>query len=267
MEKTQCTTVELEKGIMDVYDFGAIKLHAYRTDDFITDECFLVEKGGNCFMIEAPCFYDNIAQLEKYISDKGLNYEGAVIAYHGAGASFKKGCKVYSTRKADDYNHNGGGAGLVKNFTGAFGAAFDNAIYTTTDFIEGDTLTLCGVEMKITETSEAFDIEIPEINVVYTHMLGHDVHSIVAGSGHADAIIAVLESYIRKNIGLVLTSHYVVENLEDVKTKIAYLNGLKSIAIKNSDAVAFKSAVQKAYPTYSGLNYLDMSAGFFFPGK
>ena len=37
---------------------------------------------------------------------------------------------------------------------------------------------------------DAFDVEIPEINAVYTHMLGHDCHSIVAGAGHADALIA-----------------------------------------------------------------------------
>ena len=49
-------------------------------------------------------------------------------------------------------------------------------------------------------------------------MLGHDVHSIVAGSGHVDA-------------------------------------------------AGFKAAVQSAYPNYSGLNYLEMSAGMFFPEK
>ena len=140
-------------------------------------------------------------------------------------------------------------------------------IYTTTDFIEGDSFTLCGIQMKITQTQEAFDIFIPEINVVYTHMLGHDVHSIVAGSGHADVIISVLESYIQRNVGLILTSHYVVENLEDVKMKIEYLKGLKNIAVKNADAAGFKVAVQSAYPKYSGLNYLEMSAGMFFPGK
>ena len=267
MEKTQFKSVQLSKGVMEIYDFGSIKLHAFKTNDLITDECFLVEKDKHCFMIESPCFYDNIRELEKYISDNDLKYEGAVIAYHGAGASFMKGSKVYSTKNADDYNHKGEGAGLIFNFAGAFGEAFDNSIYTTTDFIEGDSFTLCGIQMKITQTQEGFDIFIPGINVVYTHMLGHDVHSIVAGSGHADAIISVLESYIQRNVGLILTSHYVVENLEDVKMKIEYLKGLKNIAVKNVDAAGFKAAVQSAYPKYSGLNYLEMSAGMFFPGK
>lgn len=264
MEKTQFTSVQLSKGVVEIYDFGSLRLHAYKTNDLISDECFLVEKDKNCFMIESPCFFDNISELEKYISDSGMKYFGAVIAYHGAGASFMKGSKVYSTQNADDYNHNGGGAGLVSNFAGAFGKEFDSSLYATTDFIDSDTLSLCGVEMKITKTSEAFDIFIPEINAIYTHMLGHDVHSIVAGSSHADAIISVLESYIQKNIALILTSHYVVENLEDVKTKIEYLKNLKNIAIKNADAVSFKNAVQSAYPKYSGLNYLEMSAGMFF---
>ena len=47
-----------------------------------------------------------------------------------------------------------------------------------------------GIDFVIHQTAEAFDVEIPEINAVYTHMLGHDCHSIVAGAGHADAIIA-----------------------------------------------------------------------------
>ncbi len=264
MEKTNCKTITLAKGQMDVYDFGTVKLHAYKTNDLITDECFLIEKNGKAFLIESPCFFDNIAELEKYIAGLGVEYVGTVIAYHGAGATFMKGKPVYSTKNSDDYNHNGGGAGLVNNFAGAFGEAFDKSIYTTTNFIDDNTLTLADVELKITRSQEAFDIEIPEINAVYIHMLGHDVHSIVAGSGHADALIAQLDDFIARNISLILTSHYTVENLEDAKTKIAYLSDLKNIAVKNADAVAFKGAVQKKYANYAGLNYLDMTAGLFY---
>ncbi len=267
MEKTNFKSVALTKGVMEVYDFGKVKLHAYKTNDFITDECFLLEKNGKAFLIESPCFFDNIRELENYIAENKLNFEGTLVAYHGAGATFMKGSKVYSTKNADDYNHNGGGAGLVANFTKAFGESFDNSIYTTTDFIEGDTLTLADIELKLTRTNEAFDIFIPEINAVYTHMLGHDVHSIVAGSAHADAIISVLDGYIQNKIDLILTSHYVVENLEDVKTKIEYLKDLKNIAAKNPETTLFKNAVQKKYPSYSGLNYLDMTSGMFFPAK
>lgn len=105
---------------------------------------------------------------------------------------------------------------------------------------------------------------IPEINCVYTHMLGHDCHSIVAGAGHADAIITQLEGYERDGFDLVLTSHYTPEDLKDVRAKISYLEDLKSIAEANGDAESFKAEVSERYPEYAGDNYLDMTAGFFF---
>lgn len=120
------------------------------------------------------------------------------------------------------------------------------------------------MEFLIKQTADAFDVEIPEINAVYTHMLGHDCHSIVAGAGHADAMIAELRSYIAKGYALILTSHYTPEDLKDAQTKIDYLENLKRIAAGCKNADEFKAEVGKQYPQYSGQNYLDMTAGFFF---
>ncbi len=96
-------------------------------------------------------------------------------------------------------------------------------------------------------------------------MIGHDCHSIVAGAGHADALIANLQGYLDKGIEIFLSSHYVPETRKDVETKIAYLNDLKAIASECGSGTEFKEKVMAKYPNYSGLNYLDMSAGFFFP--
>ncbi len=96
-------------------------------------------------------------------------------------------------------------------------------------------------------------------------MLGHDCHSIVAGEAHADTIINELKNYKAKGYKLVLSSHYTPETLKDVDTKIAYLEELKKIAKECSKADEFKEKVKIKYPEYSGLNYLDMTAGFFFP--
>lgn len=93
---------------------------------------------------------------------------------------------------------------------------------------------------------------------------GHDCHSIVAGTAHADALIAQLKSYLDKGYTLVLTSHYTPEDLKDVETKIAYLEDLKAVAAGCKNAAAFKAEVQRRYGAYSGENYLDMTAGFFF---
>lgn len=262
MNKNTFTAVKLAKGEMNVYDFGGVKLHAYKTNDFIDDEVFIVEKNGKAVVIESPCFFDNCTELSEYLKD--LEVEGIFVAYHGAGASFLPDVSKYATPNAKEYSENGDGKALIDNFTNAFGAAFDSSVHKITNVIGEGKITLAGIDFIITKTAEAFDIEIPEINAVYTHMLGHDCHSIVAGAGHADAIIAQLNGYIKNGTDLILTSHYTPEDLKDAETKIAYLEDLKAIAARCGNADEFKAEAKKNYPDYSGENYLDMTAGFFF---
>ena len=69
MKKNTFTTVQLTKGGLHIYDFGAIKLHAYKTNDFIDDEVFVIEKNGKAVIIESPCFFDNNAELAEYLKD------------------------------------------------------------------------------------------------------------------------------------------------------------------------------------------------------
>lgn len=262
MNKNTFITVKLEKGEMNIYDFGNIKLHAYKTNDFIDDEVFIIGKNGKAVIIESPCFFDNNNELEQYLND--VEVEGMLIAYHGAGGTFLPNVPKYATQNAVEYSENGGGKNLINNFTGAFGEIFDNAVHKITDVICEGRVTIADIDFVIRQTPEAFDIEIPEINTVYTHMLGHDCHSIVAGTAHADAIITQLKEYIEKGYDLILTSHYTPEDLKDAETKIAYIENLKNIVEKCSNSEEFKFEVQKQYPAYSGENYLDMTAGFFF---
>ena len=264
MNKNAFQKVKLVKGEMNLYDFGGIRLHAYKTNDFIDDEVFLIEKDGKVAIIESPCFLDNNRELAQYIKDARLTVSGMLLAYHMAGATFLPEVPKYATHNADAYGHNGGGAALIQNFTNAFGEIFDGSIHTVTNFIEDGPLTLAGIRFMIHKTPDAFDIEIPEINAVYTHMLGHDCHSIVAGAAHADALIRQLQGYLDAGIGLVLTSHYTPEDLKDVQTKIDYLQELKALAAASKDKEAFQAAVKSKYPNYSGENYLDMTVGFFF---
>lgn len=264
MNKNTFAKVALKKGEMNVYDFGAIKLHAYKTNDLIDNEVFIVEKNGKAVVMESPCFFDNNQELEQYISGRKMKAEGMLVAYHGAGANCLKDVPKYATQNAKEYSENGGGKALIDNFTAAFGEAFDSSVHKITNIINEGKVTIGGIDFIITPTQEAFDIEIPEINAVYTHMLGHDCHSIVAGAGHADAIIAQLKGYIAKGYDLILTSHYTPEDLKDAETKIAYLENLKEIAAACKSADEFKEKINTRYNNYSGGNYLDMTAGFFF---
>ena len=262
MNKNTFTTVNLKKGEINIYDFGDIKLHAYKTNDFIDDEVFIVEKNGKAVIIESPCFFDNNKELTEYLKD--VEVEGMLIAYHGAGATFLPDVPKYATQNAVDFSKNGGGKALIDNFTNAFGEIFDKSIHKITNVVEAGNVTIGGIDFVIKQTADAFDVEIPEINAVYTHMLGHDCHSIVAGAEHADAMIEELRSYIEKGYDLILTSHYTPENLKDAQTKINYLENLKKIAASVGNADEFKAEVKKQYPAYSGQNYLDMTAGFFY---
>ena len=262
MNKNTCASIKLQKGEMKVYDFGGMKLHAYKTNDFIDNEVFIFEKNNNAVILESPCFFDNNEELAQYL--RSVSVKGMLVAYHGAGGTFMPGVAKYATQNAVSYSETGGGKALIDSFAGAFGEIFDSSLHKITNIIGEGQVTIGGIDFIIKQTGEAFDVEIPEINAVYTHMLGHDCHSIVAGAAHADDIIAQLQAYIQKGYDFILTSHYTPEDLKDAQTKIDYLESLKSIAAGCANAVEFKAAVQKRYPDYSGENYLSMTAGFFF---
>ncbi len=267
MKKTDYTTVKLEKGEMNVYDFGTVSLHVYKTNDFMDDEVFILVKNGKGVCIELPCFHDNIAELAEYIERNNIELVAKFVAYHAAGATFMPNVGSYATESSNVYNTVGGGAGLVNNFTNAFGKIFDNGLVKADNIISDGEIVLGGIRFIIKSNSDAYDIEIPEINCVYTHMMGHDCHSIVAGKEHADSIISQLEHYMQKGFDLILTSHYTPEDLKDVQTKIAYLKTLESLSSDCKTAEEMKEKMLAKFPDYSGLNYLDMTVGMLFPKK
>lgn len=264
MNKNTFTTVSLDKGIMHIYDFGAVKLHAYKTNDFIDDEVFILEKGGRAVILESPCFFDNNWELDAYIKKQQLSVSGMLLAYHMAGATFLPEVPKYATKNAEEYGHQSGGAALIQNFSQTFGEAFDASIHTITDYLVEGTVEIGGITFEIIPTPEAFDLNIPEIHAVYTHMLGHDCHSIVTNQSHAENMIAQLQGYQKSGVDLILTSHYTPEDQKDVAAKIAYLQELKTLAARCKTAEEFQSAMKQQYPNYQGENYLDMTVGFFF---
>jgi hypothetical protein len=265
MKQKNYRTIGLPKGAVRVYDLGEAKLHAYQTNDPMADEVFILEKNGRALIIETPCFTDNIAELTEYLDSLPARVEAKLLCYHLAAASFLPDIPVYATQNADDFAHIGGGKALVDGFAKAFGAAFDTSIPTVTHTLAAGPVELAGFTLEIVPSQDAFDIEIPALGLVYIHMLGHDCHSIVAGAGHADALIMQLKDLISRGFDLILTSHYTPEGLQDARAKVDYLKALKTLAASSPNAAAFKKSVLKKYPAYTGENYLDMTAGLFFP--
>lgn len=177
MNKTADRTVALDKGRVDVYTKNGVTLYAYQTRDLIDNEVFVLAKKGRGVVIELPCFFDNIRELTDFLKSKGVTVEAKFVAYHAAGASFLPEVPAYGTESSVAYNTTGGGAGLVANFKNAFGDSFDPAICEVDHVLEEGEIELAGIRFVVKPNAEAFDLEILEINCVYTHMMGHDCHS------------------------------------------------------------------------------------------
>ena len=257
--------INLKKGFVDIYNFGDIKLHAYQTNDLMYDESYILENKDNVLLVEFPAFYDNLEEFEEYVKGLNKNIVGKVFSDHPNGGTIFKDVRGYASSGTIKSMKEGTINNLVTGFETSFGGAFAKEYHNITDILRDNKVNIGGFELNITYHDENIEIEFPQINCVYTHMLGHDCHSIVAGENHANIIIEQLKGYKEKGYNLILSSHYTPETLTDVDTKIAYLENIKKIARESKNINEFKEEVKREYPNYSGLNYLDMTAGYFFP--
>ena len=266
MKAMNAESQQLKNGTMNVIECGDLNIRVYNTNDAIQDQAIILDKDGKGVVLELPCFHNNIEELTGYIKDKKLEIVGKLVSYHAAGSTFLPDVKNYLTPSSKAYNTDGEGANLVKNFSGIFGGSFDSGIVNNGEELKAGPMNIAGIDLEIIPNGDAFEVYIPAAKAVYVHMIGHDCHSIVAGPGHADAIIANLQGYLDRGTEIFLSSHYVPESREDVETKIAYIQRLKEIASASKDGKEFKAKVEEEFKGYSGGNYLDMTVGFFFKG-
>ena len=257
------TTTELGIGTMQVYDFGDVKLHAYKTNDAIDDECFLIESANELVALEAPGFKDTIVEFRAYIDSLGKPLNNVLLAYHPAGAeTLSDSANYIATAGAEAAQQEGGSVkGLIDGFVESFGDSYDGTIPTVTEVVEPGTLTIDGVDYVITEGLDGFDVAISTINCVFAHMVGADVHNIMPSIEATDALAAQMQSYIDADYTLILSSHYVPETIEAAHTKLAYAQKIKELAESCDNAEDFIAAVNAEFPDYAGGNYLEMTAG------
>ena len=261
------TAVKLSKGEVTVYDFGSIKLHAYKTKDVLSDECYVFEGKDGLVLLESTAFKENVQELNNYMKSLKKPLQGMFLSYHSNGYNTYPEVPIYATEKAlASWKENGGVAALTNNFVQAFGDTVDaNLPAKATIVKDGDTVKVAGIDFKILPTpDEDYSVEIPAIGVVYRHMLGSKVHNILPSIAYIDAEIADMEKYQQEGYGLILTSHYVPEGQEAVKEKLRYLRKVKELAGQSKDKADFIRQVKANFPTYEGDNYLEMSASALF---
>lgn len=260
-----CTVNEMKYGTMNTIPCGDLEIRVYNTRDAIWDQVIFFVKNNKAVVLELPCFKNSIEELTTYIAEEGLEIVGKLVSYHAAGSSFLPEVKSYLTESSLSYNTIGGGAGLVKNFEGIFGESFDAGLSNSGEILNAGKNDFAGIELEIVPDQDAFEVLVPSAKAVYMHMLGHDCHSIVAGPAHVDSVISHLNDLLDKGCEIFLSSHYTPEGREEVKTKIAYLKNLKKIASECKSRQTFLDKMHSEYNGYSGDNYLEMTAGFFFP--
>lgn len=259
------------KGNFNVMDFGEVKLHAYQTNDMMTDYVFILEKAGKAVMIESPAFWDNFDELRTYLKDNQLKVDAILPSYHPLGASFMNtkelaDMDVYFTQHVLDYWEKGFGAVMKAGIPQAFGDKVDASFYKPTVILKGGETEIAGIKMMITKSYDGFDIEIPEINTVYVHILGHDAHSEILGHKHLNSSMKNFKRYLAKGYTTFLSSHYRPENKSEMETKVDYLKDMKKIVAKSHNQDEFISKMQEAFPGYNE-RYLTRTAEMFFSDK
>ena len=181
--------VKLNLGEVTVYDYGTLKLHAYKSNDVLSDECYVVEGKDGLVLLESSAFKDNVRELNQYIKSLKKPLEGMFLSYHPNGYTVYANAPIYATNEAlASWNDNGGVAALTTNFVKAFGDAVDtNLPAKATPVKVGETVTVAGVDFKILATpDEDYSVEIPAIHAIYRHMLGSKVHSILPNLDYMD---------------------------------------------------------------------------------
>lgn len=267
VEEPEVSEVVLEVGTVTVYDFGQLKLHAYATDDALGDEAFIVEGDDALVGIELPSFTDGLDAWSDYVAGLGKPMNDIFIDAHATGASYVEGMNVYGTQAAQDAIAEGSTLSTIQGLFETFGEDFyggDDEIVQINQVVE-DTVTVAGIEFNLIDQGDTYDLVIPALNVVYTHMLGETSHSIMASTDAMEAMLDTLHGYQDAEYGMILSGHSTPEDQDAVTEKIAYVETALELASSCSTAAEFTEAMQEAFPEYTGESYLEMSAGFLYP--
>ena len=253
------STVKLASGSVTVYHYGDVNLHVYNSEDALGDVAYIVEGKDALVGIELPSFTAGLDAWKGYVQSLGKPMNDIFLDAHVTGASYVSGMNIYGTQAAKDAIASGSTLATTAGLYQTFGSDFHGG----EDMVSGK-VTVGGIEFNVIDRGDTYDLEIPSINVVYTHMLGKTVHSIMPSTAAMDAMLDTLHDYQNKGYAMVLSGHSTPEGQDAVSEKIAYVQKAKELAASCTTADEFKTAMKEAFPNYAGDNYLEMTAGYLF---
>ncbi len=258
---------KLGAGRVTTYDYGPVKMYAYSTQDPLDDQCYAFETSKGTVLLESTILKNNISEWNQFVQNFSQPIVGELMSYHPNGYAVYGKHPVYATRNAvQSWQPQGGIYAIVENLAKSFGDAADPSMPKQAQIVTpGEDVTLAGMTFHIVAAGDdAYDVEIPQIHAVYRHMMGSDVHSILASRDQIRQEIETLEGYQQKGYDLILTSHYKPEGQPAVAQKIAYLKKVQEIADSCKNREAFLQTMKENFPTYQGESYLNMTASFLY---
>jgi hypothetical protein len=264
-QKAAPKLIQLGIGMVRVYNFDGIGLHAYETRDPFSDQSFLFETPKELIGLESPLFRDNLAEFTAYVRSlkKPLNH--LIVANHPAGGKTYTHIRIYSTKTAQKSMESGGPIrAKTDSYASAYGKKWEADYPGITDTIKAGIVNIGGINFVVKDTEESFDLEIPAINAAYTHKAGGKSHNILESREQINAMIAQMEDYWLKNYTLILTAHDIPISAEAAAEKADYLRTVKTLASKSRDKAAFIAAMKAAFPDYRSEQNLEISADFLF---
>lgn len=258
-------TTDVGPCTVDTYQFGEYRLHAFATNDPLDDACFIIEGPRSLVGIELPPLTEHLDVWRSYVEDIGKPMNDIIISMHAAGGRVAAAMRlrVWATQAVKDSIEQGAAMTVMQRLT-EMHPGVDASAAEITDIIEGDVVSIGGITFRITPNGDGFDVAIPAINAVYTHMLGGDTHSIVPSLAEADSMIGSARMYLESGYTTILSAHHRPEGRADVRNKINYLETLKDLAEASPDGDVFRDAMRARYPKLLRTEYLDMSAGLIY---
>ena len=104
--------------------------------------------------------------------------------------------------------------GLYETFGEDFHGGEDTA--QVTDVVEAGEVEVAGIEFEVVDGGDTYDLVIPSMNAMYTHMLGKTCHSIFVSAAQTDAMLETLKGYQKAGYAMILSSHAGVEGQDAV---------------------------------------------------
>ena len=266
VSEPKISTGKISTGNVTVYDYGNIKLHAYATGDALGDEVYILENETELVGIELPSFTENLDSWQEYIKELNKPMENIFVSSHATGESYLDGVNVYATEKAKESIESGSVFATTQGLYETFGDDFHggNDMVQVTNTVSEGVINIAGIDFNVINNGDTYDIEIPEINAIYTHMLGKTTHSILVSADAMDSMLDTLHSYKDAGYNMILSAHSEPEGQDAVEEKISYVEKAKELYDECKTADEFISEMKKAYPDYSGENYLEMSASALY---